>query len=494
MKNLFSRAAVIAVAVFSVHPATAALNPAFVGADAQWVVYADLNALRASVVGKEAIAAFEKAQVQATDGKIGIDIPKLLATVGTVTAYGANLSPDPQLVDGTLLVQGTADLPKIAEAMLLQATMTAPDQVTELKDLPFPAYAVSPGRGNKNAAEMQVFVAFPPEPIVLVSKSKPQLLRAREIFRGAEASAAKSSTTPLKALLGNSEQAFFFAASVVPSDKLFGTEGPQARVLQMTNSGSVAIGENGKDTFAHVKLLANSDEMADKLQKILLGMTAMLSLAETNDAELKNFMNSATVSRDNRTVSVNLAYSSERLGQMVQQLQQTRQNGNGVEQRLARRDIGRVASEWIAVMESGDIPPQPVMAWHSVDGVHLETGTAIIMTGWRNGGKGAHFDRIEVAPMDGSTAPLVFQSDYMKLVEYRLEDLPAGLGGGKMVSPRSQRGMAMIQFPGAPGEYRIRVHYMAEPDGRAIYTLSLKDPVTATAAPSNDQPANRGGR
>src|SRR4051812_21447625 len=118
MKFTLVRRALVALPLFASCIGHAAYDPALVAGDARWVIYADLNALRGSVVGKELVAAVEKVQADATGGFIGIDIPKLLMTVGSVTAYGTNLAPKAAAIDGTLVIQGTADLRKIAESLM----------------------------------------------------------------------------------------------------------------------------------------------------------------------------------------------------------------------------------------------------------------------------------------------------------------------------------------------------------------------------------------
>ena len=124
MKTFYFPLICLGFLLLPVIPAQAAFNPAIVPGYARWVVYVDLNTLRDSALGKELIAAAEKAQLAQTDGKIGVDIQKLSATIGSITAYGANFAADPNTIDGALLVQGTPDLRKIAEAMLIQATIT----------------------------------------------------------------------------------------------------------------------------------------------------------------------------------------------------------------------------------------------------------------------------------------------------------------------------------------------------------------------------------
>src|SRR4051794_25554731 len=142
MKKTFLLLASLILPVLVACRANATVNPAVVSADAKWLVYADLNALRAGAIGKELIAAGEKMQFDTGNGKVGVDWQKLLATIGSATAYGANITGDPKDIDGTLVVQGTADLRKIAEGLLIQANLAHPEGVTEITDLPFPAYAL----------------------------------------------------------------------------------------------------------------------------------------------------------------------------------------------------------------------------------------------------------------------------------------------------------------------------------------------------------------
>ena len=118
MNKLFSKLLLAAAPLLLLVPARAAIDPALVGADAQWVVYADLNGLRASTLGAQLISlAAKDPPFQATAADLRLDLPKILATIGSVTAYGTNLTHDPQRVDGTMILQGTPDLRKIAEGV-----------------------------------------------------------------------------------------------------------------------------------------------------------------------------------------------------------------------------------------------------------------------------------------------------------------------------------------------------------------------------------------
>ena len=458
MKHVFRSLALFALPLLTLGTVRADLNPAFVAADARWVVYADLNALRASTLGKELIDAVQKMQFQATGGAIALDVQKLLATVGTLTAYGANLSADPKAIDGALVVQGTADLRKIAESLLLQATIAQPKMFLELTDLPFPAYAIA-SKPNAGSGDGDVVIAFPPEPVVLVSKSRAQLIRARDVVRGSAASLAKTHSSPLTKLLHGAPNSYLFAASIVPSEKIFPDNAPQARVLQMASSGSVAFGEKGADTFAHAELSASSEAMAEKLKKILEGMAAMLSLAESTDKQLTEFLNSTKVAKNKEIVTLDLAYSSARLVQMVQSLQQT---AKPQESRGTRPTppiaSGRTLAEWNAAESTeADSAATNALASRTIENVELKNGATITL-GWRlNGGKGVRYNRVEIAPAQGGM-PLVFRPDMMR----------AGGGKGNFT--------AQFQFPGADGTYTLKVAYANDPEGKATYAVSVKEP------------------
>ncbi len=471
----------LAFPLLSAARAGATVNPATVSADAKWLVYADLNALRGSAIGKELIGMAEKAQLDTGNGKIGVDWQKLLATIGSATAYGSSISQDPKQIDGALVIQGTADLRKIAESFLIQANLAHPEDVTELTDLPFPAYALK-NAGAKPAAKetpdakkakpaeaLEVVIAFPPEPIVVVSKSKPQILKARDVFRGAAPSLAKTPSSPLAKFVHASDGAYLFAASTVPAEKFFPDDAPQARIVKMANAGSMALGERGESTFIHSELTASSDQMAEKLMKILQGMTAMMSLAETSDKQLAEFLNSAAVSRNRDIVTLDLAYSSARLATMVKSLQQQQQQQQGgPPNRTAQMLNGKAIAEWKAELSApyAEGSPAPITV-RTVENVTLKNGALLTLARLSNGGKSVRYDHIEVMAADGASAPLTFRPGFMRI-------------GG----PRGN--WQQFEFPGADGTYTLKIFYVNDPDGKATFAVSAKDPHSDTpdAAPA----------
>lgn len=453
MKSFFFSAVCVLGATLALAPAQAAYNPAIVGADARWVVHADLNGLRASTLGAELISALEKAQTESTQGVFGLNFQKVLMTVGTLTAYGSNLAKDPAAIDGVLIAQGTADLCKIAESLLLQGTFANPDTITEVTDLPFPAYAINDPKAPP-ATRMQLIVAFPPEPIVVLSKSKAQVIKARDVFRGSERSLAKVPGSPLTAFASKAGGAYLFAASVVPTDSLFPQNAPQARVLQLANSGAFAFGEEGENTFIFTELKATSTQNAEKLLKIVQGMTAMLSLAETNDRQLAEFLNATIASREGDIVTMRLAYPSARLAQMSQMLRTqatTRTAANRPPQAIT---VGKPLAEWSAQADTSNADENG-LHWHVIENVPLRNGGSVTVGRALNGGDGARFERVEVVPTDGAASPLVFSVEMMRGIRGTMWQFP---------------------FPGADGSYTLKVAYRHDRERKATFAVSVGDP------------------
>ena len=471
MKNLFLRTALLGLSLIFTREVRGEFNPALVAGDSRWVVYADLNTLRESPIGKQLVAATSKFQLDANSAPVHLNLPRLLATVGNITAYGANFSKDAKQVDGTLVIQGTPELRKIAEALLIEGNLANPQAVTEVKDMGYPAYALSEP-DNKNQDAPHVIVAFPSEPIVLVSKSADHLRRARELFLGRGQSLAQNPSSPLNGLMGEVGHSTLFAATLVPSEQLFPANAPQARILHMATSVSIALGDEGGKTFAHAQLRASSDDMADKLQKILQGMTAMLSLAESSDQQLNEFLNSAVVARQYDTVTLKLAYSSDRLAAMLQHMMETapaRRPGSGP-------SIGTVAGSWtIPVAAAGDDQPaaSPVLKSGTAK---LTNGSAITIAVESTDPRAwSHLVRVRIIPAGDAAgsdapAPLVFSRKFMTELHRPIARKANGATTREF----------QFYFPGESGSYTFDVNFTPAEKGDVKLSVGVMDPAGET--------------
>jgi hypothetical protein len=478
MKNIFFSSATLCLAALSFCPARAAFDPAIVPADAKWVVHIDLNAVRESPVGKELMAIVEKNAVIPNSANIQIDVKKVIATLGSATAYGTTFSKDPKEIDGTLVLQGTDDLRKIAEGLAAQFSVSNPELVTDVKDLPFPAYSI----------KGELTVAFPREPIILVSRSKPQLLKALELYRGKGARGSSS----LKNLIPKTKTLLVLAASEVPNtDGLFPEDAPQARILKMASSASVAIGNDEKLTTASIQLVATNEEMSDKLLKIVQGLTAMLSLAQSDDTQISEFLRSVKAERVGKTIVLSLSFPSEALVKMIRNVEEDEQrnksnNANHAAPQKKSGPViqGKIVGTWTADEETGQAAVAPEsLLYHTIEDVALKNGTTIILTGRRDCGENARIDNVEITPSDGGQ-PLRFEAENMKLSHYRVEKSPFASGGKLITLENNPTGTARFEFPGVDGSYTLKIRYVDENNGKATFTVSTQDPEPV----ENDEP------
>jgi hypothetical protein len=476
MKSFLTRTAAFCLFTLSLSSCSRAdFDPSAVPADAKWILHVDLNAVRESPIGQELIAIVEKNAELPKSANLQIDVKKVIATLGTVTAYGTTFSKDPKEIDGTMILQGTDELRKIAEGLAAQFSVSNPEVVTEVKGLPFSAYSI----------KGEVTVAFPKEPIILVSRSQSQLLKAYDLVRG-KGPAAAHGPSSLKGLIPKTRPLLVVAASEVPNtDGLFPENAPQARILKMASSASVAIGQNDKLTTAMVQLVAIDDDLSEKLLKIVQGLTAMLSLAQSDDKQLSQFLQSVKAERNGRTIVVSLAYPTDGLIQMMHNIQESEkrqhQNQNNNQQSNKPAVTGKVIDTWVADQDTKDVGISPLTLFHrTIENVALKNGTSIILNGRRDGGENARYDCVDITPSAGG-ASLHFEAENMKLSRYRVEKSPYASGGKDITLENNATGTARFEFPGVDGTYTLKVRYVDENDGKATFTVSTQDPEPATS-------------
>ncbi len=468
--------------------ARAALNPAIVSAEARWIVHVDLINLRDSHLGQVLLGDLQKMAPETEQGGLRPDFAKILQTAGTLTAYGTSFSKDPNQIDGALLLQGTPDLRKIAEGLVAQQLVTNPEKIKEIEGLPFEAYAIEGG----------ITVAFPKEPVILLSKSQAQLVKAYDVFRGAAPSFAKNKKSALNDLLPKDGGYFLVAASVVPSTEgLLSDDSSHSRILKMATAGALAVGEQNNMTEARLQLVASSDDMAERLSRILQGMAALVSLTQTNDKDLNAFLQSITTERKDNKVSLSLSYPSDRLIEMAREIQKHGHEGmamhgmgnNGGDQPAApapTEDIGKVVGTWMADADlPGDAPTRENLTSRTFENVALTHGATVAISGRRGGGEHARIDYVEVAPVSAGNPAMRYEAEYMRLENYQIEKLD-GASEGEVIRLRDgpDHGTARFHFQGQDGTYRVIVGYVDEADGQSSFALGVQAENADVEAPA----------
>ncbi len=467
--------AALAVGSWLAPVAQAEFNPAQIPADSKWVVYADFNALRETDMGQQLISMVPVMDSLPEGTPIQPNIGKILNAIGSVTGFGSlALTPDNADVTGALVIEGTPELRKIAEGLIAHATVSNPETVVELTNLPIEAYQL----------HGEIVIGFPEEPIMLVGRSPDKLVEALNLFRGRGASLA-SGKHPLSSLLpGRDVPYYIYAASVVPSEALgAGDNTPQARVLQMTQSASVTLGEDDQNLVARATLESKDKALAEKLVKILNGLTAMLSLAESSDQDLTAFINSVRIGRQDQRVSLQMAYPTERLAAMLKEqvgnMQHEAQESAATSDEPAAAPelevTGEVLARWTAdAMLGSDTPSPDNISRFTTEPVELKVGSILVVTGARHDGEHARVDYLELIPVDGGET-VRYEAEFMRLGNYSIEGF-RGASGGELIRVNQGRGEAQLRFHGPAGAYRVRVAYVDETDGQAPFALSIIQP------------------
>ncbi len=465
------------VAMLSVGLA-AQVDPAVVPAESQWLVFADLDAMRQTDLGAEMLGRVQEEYAGHAEeldepivGELRVDalMSQIMETIGSVTAYGTNLSGDPDKMDGMALIEGTDKLRTIAEGLIAHMMLSEPDRIDELGDMPFEAYRI----------EGEVVVGFPEDPVILVSRSKQNMVAGLEVYRGGGASLANHDGM-LRSMLPADDSYYLLATSAMPDADLPDENTPHARILKMTEAASMVLVDAGDDVLARATLVAESGATAERLHKIVDGMTALLSLAQDSDEDLRNFIESVKVERSDRRVEVEMRYPTAKLIDLADANMNRREHEQERRERQMEAAFsmpGDVVSTWHADQDLGSPEPDAnTFTEHTTEPVALNPGDRVVIGGMKRGNDWARLDYVELVPA-GESAGVRHEVEFMRLSNYRIQR-HENASAGEFASVRGGRGIGRAQmiFNGAPGDYVMKVGYVDENDGKAQFKISVVRP------------------
>lgn len=450
----------------------AAVDPGVVPQESKWVVFADFAKMRDSALGQELLAGIDEQSIMGDEqSPIMPDFSAIMTTIGRVTAFGDQITEDPEEMNGAMIIEGTEKLRVIADGVIAHLLLSEPDMIEELKHLPFEAYRING----------ELVVGMPEEQILIASRSEERLLASLDVYRG-KGGSLKDGDGALTPMLPPGDAYYLYGASVVPSPELGNDNTPQARIFKMTQAASMRVGEANGNAVANAMLVADSEDTANRLGKIVNGMAALLSLAQSTEADLVKFIESVKVAQVDRTVTLQMAYPTEQLIELAQaNLQkEARQQEKREHQRDAAFSMpGELVAKWKADTDiDGPQTTANNFMTQSAGVVQLQSG-AIITVGSRiNGNEGARVDYLELTPVADGGVVQKHEVEFMRLDNYRIEKSDHASGGELVVARDSRRGIgrAKMQFSGPAGEYRIDVRYVDEDDGQSEYKVSVQQP------------------
>lgn len=293
-KRTWSTAVLALLMVGSPFAQSAPLQKTQVAEGAKWVVHLDWERFRETQVG-----GFLKTNVIAKaleDSKesMPIDVNALLDKVISVTAYGTDYKTQPAN-DGVLILKTDAKGQEIVEGLLaaqLLANTNGP--IKQLQTKPYPLYSM----------QDQVFGSIQPSHTILLSKSREQLDRAREVLAGKAPNLSRDRS--FSEFTKGPEGYFFLGVAEGFNENA--AMPPQAKVLQMADGGRIMLGEREEKLWLELGLKAKTKEVVTQIQQVVQGMVALFSLGQPENKELSELVAGVKVSTKDHLVFVGVDY------------------------------------------------------------------------------------------------------------------------------------------------------------------------------------------
>ena len=274
-----------------------------VAADAKWVIHLDFDAFRKTAIGQYATEKFLKPKLEENEQFQKLNLSINLQNISGLTAYGPTFEKHDE---GVLVLSTTADVKKDLDTLVGMAALSENEKkdVVMLQEKPFLLYSIKD----------EIYVAPGVANSVLVAKSREMLEQGREIVLGKGESLVKSKA---------------FADYPAMSDKAFlmvMAEGfdefpgipAQAQVLREAKGGRVLLGEADENLFFNLVFKARDESASTKIQQVLQGIVALVSLSQP-DKDLTELASNSKISSAGSNVSVELKVPSAKAIKQIEE-------------------------------------------------------------------------------------------------------------------------------------------------------------------------------
>lgn len=270
------------------------LQPAHIAADARWLIHLDLEALQPTTVGqtlaREAIEPKMSEAAAALKLHLGFDFD--WRRIRSLTLYGWEYG-GPERLRGVMLMDTDLDLVTAFDRALQKQAEWGHAQDGDLQLIeggPQPLYCI----------KEDLYVALQPGAPAILGKARRTTLRARQVLIGG---APNLNTAPGLANLANAGRGEFLLVAA----EGFGAaapDTPQARVLKMADTLRFSLAETAGQLQAALNLGTRSAETAQQMLQVIQGMTALVALSQTDNADLQKLVNGLRASVNDRQLQL----------------------------------------------------------------------------------------------------------------------------------------------------------------------------------------------
>lgn len=294
------------------------LQTTHIAADTRWLLHLDMEALLAASAGqalaREALdPKFAKA---ATRLKRELNFDFDWRRIRSLTLYGAEYG-GPERLRGVMLIDTDLDLTAGFEAALQkQAALGQAEDgdLQRLEDGPQPLYCI----------KEDLYIALQPGAPAVVGKARRTVLKARSVLVGGAPNLNTALGFAAFATAGRDD--FLLVAAEGFSDAA--PVPPRARVLKMAEGLRFTLGEAAGQVRASLTLNAKSAETAQQMQQVVQGMLALVSLSQTENADLQQLVSGLRVGVNDRQLVLNLTLPAAEVAARIAEAERRKHSQN----------------------------------------------------------------------------------------------------------------------------------------------------------------------
>ena len=269
-----------------------------VPSDVDWVVHVDVDLLRLTRSGSTFIREFSKLSPARENEQLPVDPVLIINGLRGLTAFGS--IPDFQNgqegpVDAVVMLQGTPELMQVFRGLVSGFELEQPGAIVRN---PIGDYQVLTLQG-------EISGLFLDDERIVLGKSLPTIEEFLLVEQGQLPHLSFATRFPTYRL--GADSGVFLGAFVEGMDG-FENLPAQARVLQLTRSVSLQLGEVNEYLQLLASLVTDSAQTGQQVQEVLQGIIALMTITQTGQPDFAQLINSVVVSRENSMVSLRLAY------------------------------------------------------------------------------------------------------------------------------------------------------------------------------------------
>jgi hypothetical protein len=265
---------------------------ASIPAGIDWFVHVDAEKLYASRAGSAFKAEFQDIVAAQAEGQMPLD-PVLIADgVKGLTVFGTmpDFSAEEFVPDAVVVLEGTSDLIQVFKGLVSGFQIEQPEAIVPVENDP---------NGILSLMNGEIYGSFVGDNHIVVSKALPGLQKFFAVSKGESTHINLEDRFAIYG--GDGSAGIFFGAFVEGLDE-FEELPVQARILQLTQSVSLQLGEQGDYINLLASLMTADGQTAAQVSEVLKGLIAVAALTHNGNPEIGTLINTADVVLDDQTV------------------------------------------------------------------------------------------------------------------------------------------------------------------------------------------------